>query len=293
MGRTPLGHAQLVPAAALLDFFRARMSIPPILVDASLSEDGLCTRDALVLHPRAATGETFPSTLAHELFHFWSRHALKQSRWSALPRDVPRFSAERSEARSSPAAANVEEIATDLLTERLCASAGVPFHSAYLVDLPHDLLSTRLLSLRTALANSVLPRAAPDTPSHLHSEIAALSETREALRRLSGFELSALALHELRQGTNGSGRQWPIQLAPALPAELESLAAALDALDGPLFLTLTCQAFARSSATTARSPFWSGDSPLSPDDRQLAGRLRDPESRSALRCFLLELASRT
>ena len=301
MTARPLDPARLGAAAPVVDFFSARLHLPPLRVDDQLAEDALCTRAAIALHPSVLEGEHLAAVLAHELFHFWSRGAVPPARWSGLPRAVPCFAAERGAALPSLGCAGVEEIFADLLAERLCARLGLPFAAAYLRELPAELLEQRAAVAARTLAEAQLPPEPPLGPgaaAALEAEQAALVGAREALRRLSGFELAALALHQHRLGAAAAAVRVPPALrgsmgspAPRLPppgpAPTGPMAAALEALDAPRLLHCICDAFAYPHAQGFdRGPLWDGVSPLEQPPRALAAKLRTREGRLELRALL-------
>ena len=314
MTARPLEPARLGAAAPVLDFFSARLHLPPLRVDDQLAEDALCTRAAIALHPSVVEGPHLAAVLAHELFHFWSRGLVPPARWGGLPRAVPCFAAERNSALPSLGGAGVEEIFADLLAERLCAQLGLGFAAAYLRELPADLLEQRVALAARALGELELPPdppLGPGAPAALEAEQAALAGAREALRRLSGFELAALALHEHRLAAAVAAVRVPAALlaatramvlpagAPALPpgapgaAPPGPIAAALEALDAPRLLHCICDAFAHPQARGFdRGPLWEGASPLEQPSRALAAKLRDREGRVELRVLLETCAAR-
>ena len=309
MTARPLDPARASAAAPVLDFFAARLHLPPLRIDDQQAEDALCNRAAITLHPSVLEGPHLAAVLAHELFHFWSRGAVPPSLWGGLPRAVPCFAAERNSSLPSLGAAGVEEIFADLLAERLCARLGLAFAAAYLVDLQPALLEERTAAAARALAQVQLaphPPQGPDAAAVLEAEQAALAGAREALRRLSGFELAAIALHQHRLGAAVAALRvppalrshgGPAQLAPpresTTPATDGPVAAALDALDGPQLLRRVCEAFAHPHATGFdRGPLWDGASPLELPGRALAAKLRVREGREELRALLRTSAAR-
>jgi hypothetical protein len=274
----------LARAQPVLAFFAARLRLPPIWTDAALVEEALCTREGVVLHPSAAEGPQLAAVLAHELFHFWSRGAVQPAKWGALPRRVPRFAVERNHLLKSLNGAGVEELAADLLTERLCARLGLHFAPAYLVALPADLLEVRLEEARALLASLPLSPAPPKGLAAQEAEQAALAPVGEALRRLSGFELAALALHELRVERAVSVTHFPALLRPVAQEVHAGLVGPLDALDAPGLLSALCAVFTRPHLFGhERGPLWEGASPLELPGRALAARLRSDEGREGLR----------
>ena len=283
----------LARAQPVLDFFAARLRLPPIWTDAALAEEALCTREGIALHPGAAEGPQFAAVLAHELFHFWSRGAVQPAKWGALPRRVPRFAVERNHLLKSLNGAGVEELAADLLTERLCVRLRLHFAPAYLVALPADLLSARASN---ALALLSALRFAPNPPKGLaaqEAELAALAPVGEGLRRLSGFELAALALHELRVEGSITVTHFPALLRPIAQEVRAALAAPLDALDAPGLLSVLCTVFTRPHLFGhERGPLWEGSSPLELPGRALAARLRSEEGREGVRGWLATVRAR-
>src|SRR5207302_559595 len=140
----------------------------------------------------------------------------------------------------------IEEIATDLLAQRLCAALSIEFHATYLPrELPPPLLERRAAEARHAVA------AALDDPLDVKGVLAA----RAALGRLSGFELAALAL--LEAGLPAPRLRWPAPFAAEVAEPRALLSRLLPELAGPQLLRGLCRLFARRRWNDRRrGPLW-------------------------------------
>ena len=159
----------------MLAFFRARLPALSVQLDDRLEEHGLASPAGVLLSPSSFGHPREPGVLAHELFHLWMRSALPPRELEALPALQPLF---------APPGSTIEELATDLSAQALCAREGLRFEPTYLVPLDATLLQQRIRAARTAVRAAL--RAPGDVPNAL--------KARASLRALCGHELAALAL---------------------------------------------------------------------------------------------------
>jgi hypothetical protein len=243
--------------------------MPSIVFNRAQHDHGLATSAGVCLGPSALGKPRESSVVAHELFHVWTRAQISVDEAGWLPTIVPRFAGDR-----ALPMATIEEIATDLLAQRLCAQLGVDFVSTYLVDeLPADLLERAIHGARLALRSAL----------HSPLDFELLSAARDALAPLCGLELAALSL------ACAANPQSPVRWPAALAAEVEPLrriaALALPELAAPALFRGLCR-FLRARGLSDRrlGPLWRGDSPLELPGRLLQQRARggSPEFRESV-----------
>jgi hypothetical protein len=242
--------------ASVLAFFSRRAHGVRIVLDDKLEEQGLATRDGVVLGPRAYGHDCEAAVLAHELFHYWCRASVEADLWSNLTCLVPSVLRQGS----------IEEIAVERLTRALCDRLDLPYDEPQPLEVPRDLLARRIRLARGAVGIAL------DDPRDAQR----LLRARDALRALSSFEAASLALLDA-----------PIDWIEPFASEVADVRALADKLvaelAGPQLLKALCRLFAKRQWNDhRRGPLWAGDNPLEVPPRVLHAQARNkPEPLAA------------